>query len=104
RLNVDGQSMALMDVPLNRGLMAAKKVLLGLGVDDCTPYLWRLTNLLEVVKGPHEGFGDLIVKDATSYRIAVSLVYAAAVAKLSDADPERPKDFDMDDLLATARA
>lgn len=103
-LNIDGRSMSLMDVPLNRALMAAKKILRGLGVDDCTAYFWRLTNLMDVVSGPHEGFGDLILKDATGHRVAAGVIYAAAVAKLSDADPERPKAFDMDDLLATALA
>ncbi len=103
-LTLDGQPIALMDVPFNRAVMAVKKALRRLGVDDAVAYLWRLTALQSLLEDDTNQFGDLVVGDASGHhRIAPGLMHAAAVVKLTDKDPDRPGAFDPEDLLQAAR-
>ena len=103
-LELDGQPYSIMDVPFNLVMSAAKEKLRMLGVDDCSAYLWRISTLQVMLEESPHRFGDLIVEEASGrYRIADGVIYAAALAKLTNDDPERPGAFDMDDLVSQAR-
>lgn len=101
-LSDTGQTIALTDNKLNRGMLAVTRQCREIGVANPQGYTARLMHMQEIFEA-RERFGQLIVAGADGeLSIHDSVLEAAATAKFY-ASPER-MGFDLDDVVAKAQA
>lgn len=100
-LKMDGLVYAFKNIPLNRGLLAAKQQLIELGVDNLQGYLFRLLHFGQLLEAS-DRFGDLIKRgdlDGTSI-VSDAVIFAAAQGKFV-ANVEETG-FDIEDTVRVA--
>ncbi len=102
-VGLEGTPVDILDKPLNSAITAAAKTLIGLGVKDPAPYVWRLTTLQSLLEGSIDLFKEFVVVDGEKFRVAAAVMNGAAVARLTNEDLDSPGAFDVQDLLRAAR-
>lgn len=102
-LQHQGKAYSFADIPLNRGMLAAKKQLADIKASNHEAYLCRLMHFGELLEA-REKFGDLIRDDRGDGSLMVSeaVMFAAATATLKiDGDHIG---FDIEDAVKVAQS
>lgn len=97
-----GETLALADNALNRGMLAVTRQCREIGVENPQGYTARLMHMQDLFDA-HERFGGLFIPDGQgNFDIHSSVFEAAATARFY-ASPTR-MGFDLDDVITKAKA